>query len=198
MAKDFVAVCKGKLNSMMVGSHYAAAKVLKTCESIKRRRDNMDADIHAAAVAAIYLSMHKSEYDGGSSNGEPARQLMNALPRSARAKTLADWFEANSNIVLTFDKRAGEYKVKMTPRNSPDYKVPTPEKAFDKPFWSVKEKTNGPRAFVLVDSMAKIANAIKGHDEGKVLMTPEDYEAAKMLIKFANENGVATSKEKAA
>lgn len=192
MAKDIMAIAKGKLAGMKVGSHYAAAKVNAVSASIKRRRDNMDADIHAAAVASIYLSMPKAE--GGDCNGEPARQLMNAIPRGIRAKTLTDWFEANSNIRLSFDKKAGEYKVKMVAPSDPEYRKATPDRAFDRPFWTAKEKTDGAKVFLVQNAMANMVAAVKRYEDGKGGMSDTDYANAKLLIAFANENHIAVTK----
>lgn len=141
-AKDASAV----LTSLHAGGNAidsgAVASAIKWIASTGKKLDDR---IHATAVACIHLSMPQDV--GGHLNADSARQLLNAMPRGSRAKALAAWFEAFSNIRLTYDKKAGEWKVKLLKPQDAGYADADPKAAFDKPFWSVDEQDVDAAAF---------------------------------------------------
>lgn len=174
---DVLGMASAKLETLIEGNGYSAGKVGALSKSLAKRGKAYDADIHAAAVAAIYISMPLA--DGGTLNGEPARQLIASIGKSSRAMTLKDWFAAFSNIRLTL--KDGAWTVKMLGPDKEGYKPAQPVKAFDKPFWSVEEQTRGAQAFDFAGAMARLL-ARAANDEK---LSEDDKSKAALLKTWA-------------
>ena len=162
MAKDFTKDFGAALSGLQTGNRFDGAKVQARTKSIQGRGYKLDVDIHAVACATLFMAM--PEGLGGNSNCEPARQLLMAMPKGSRAKTLCDWFAAHSNIVLKQGKD-GKWSVgldKSEARKDDDALPALAKAAMDKPFWTVEEKTKGPEAF---DIYAQIAVLMKKADK---------------------------------
>lgn len=133
----------------------------------------LDAVIHATAVGCILMSMPLDE--NGFLNADPAIKLMNAMPKGSRAKALAAWFEAFSNIRVKLDPKSGEWVGGLLKPTDKLYAVAKPEDAFAKPFWSVEEKNTDPKAFLLGEQLARL---IKMASDPKNLADMTDDEKA--------------------
>lgn len=114
----------------------------------------MDAVIHATAVGCILMSMPLDE--NGFLNADPAIKLMNAMPKGSRAKALAAWFEAFSNIRVKLDGKTATWTGGLLKPTDKLYKAADPTTAFAKPFWSVDEKATDPKAFLLGEQLARL------------------------------------------
>lgn len=113
----------------------------------------MDAVIHATAVGCIYMSMPLDE--NGFLNADPAINLMRAMPKGSRAKALAAWFEAFSNIRVKLNKD-GQWVGGLLRPTDKLYADANPVDAFAKPFYSVEEKATDPKAFILGEQLARL------------------------------------------
>lgn len=163
---------------------------------VKDTGAKLDARIHALAMACIDMAMPSTVCDAGASNCEPARQLLNAMPKISRAKTLADWFEAHSNIRAKFDKKAGDWKCNLAKKDALSYmasaeKLMEARAAADKqPFFTPEEKTGGAKDFDFAAGLSNfIARAAKslGNDNPQVAA----------LLALAEEQGVTVTLPKA-
>lgn len=114
----------------------------------------LDAVIHATAVGCIYMSMPLDE--NGFLNADPAIKLMNAMPKGSRAKALAAWFEAFSNIRVKMDPKSASWVGGLLKPTDKLYVEAKPVDAFAKPFWSVEEKNTDPKAFLLGEQLARL------------------------------------------
>lgn len=167
--------------SLKVNGKFDADKVRDKTAGIKRSAANVAAGIHAVGVAALHFAMPMTH--GGNTNGEPARQLVNALPKGLRQKALVAWFEAHSNIRLRFDKKAGEYTVKLVGPALPkmfkdgDALVALAKAGEAQPFWAVEEKATAPHEF---DAVARLEGMLKAADkfDGEVAKIIRDAQAA--------------------
>jgi len=120
---------------------------------IKATGSKLDAVIHAVAVGSIYMSMPLDEH--GYLNFTPALNLMNSMPKGSRAKALAAWFEAYSNIRVKMGKD-GVWTGGLLKPEQKGYEPAKPEDAFAKPFWSVEEAKVDPKAFLLGEQLARL------------------------------------------
>jgi len=154
--KLVMAADPGKVNMRALGT---------ATNSIRAAGAKLDAAIHAAAYACLMVAR-------ADNNGEPARQLVTAMPKAARAKTLADWFEAHSNVRLRMDKASKEWAVGMAKgKDMLDHAALADLMAiaWSKPFFTVEEKTAGARAFSLADSFKHFLDrAAKQAEAGNV------------------------------
>lgn len=151
------------LNSFYAGSSIDGKALATGIKAIAATGKKLDVQMHATAVACLVSSMPMA--DGGHLNATPAAQLLNAMPKGSRAKALAAWFEAFSNIVLKKDKE-GAWVAKLTPPTQKNYKALTDkdvQAALDKPFWSVDEKDTDPKAFLLGPAIAKLLKMAEQH-----------------------------------
>ena len=161
---SFSALVAVKLSSLMDGNAYSGDLIDKVSKSIKGRGVTLDVDMHAAAVAAIHVSM--VDRDAG-----PAGRLINSLPKGTRAKALAEWFAAFSNVVLTYDKKAGIYLPKMVKLGHADEKVADPVKAQSVPFWTPAETVKA-GAFDDVMFAKAVASLIKRATHENAVLSP--------------------------
>ena len=172
------------LSDLKVDGKFDPAKVRDKTAGIKRSAANVAAGIHAVGVAALHFAMPVSH--GGTTNGEPARQLVNALPKGLRQKALVAWFEAHSNIRLRYDKKAGEYSVKLVGPDLPkmfkdgDALVKLAQAGEAQPFWAVEEKATAPSEF---DAVARLEGMLKAADkfDAEVAKIIRDAQAAVKL-----------------
>lgn len=185
---------RAMFDDMVEGGKLVLAKLDTRISWVSGVKSKFDAIIHAAAVGAIAAS--KPHDQGGHDCPLRAERLLNAMPRGSRAKTLADWFEAFSNLRPKMDKSKGVWTVKNLPKTSKLY-VPTidVEAAFAKPFYSVDEKTNGAAAF---DIGAIIGQLIKGYEKASEegALDAETDGKIVSLIAFARNSGLPTAKAK--
>lgn len=152
------------------------AMVKAETKFVAGNKAKMDAAMHIAAYGAILLSLPAD--NGGNLNATPAAQLLNALPRGSRAKTLAAWFAAFSNIAPTYDKAAGMWTAKMIGPKSSHYKPEVDsEAAFRKPFWAVEEKAPKPREFLLSAGLCRLIEAAEREAKAHAL----DADSASIL-----------------
>jgi len=140
------------LNSFRKSNDMGAA-ISEQIKWIKATGKKLDAVIHATAVGAIYMSMPLDEH--GYLNATPAINLMNAMPKGSRAKALAAWFEAFSNIRVKVGKD-GVWEGGLLKPEQKGYEQAKPEDAFAKPFWSVEEAKVDPKAFILGEQLARL------------------------------------------
>jgi len=178
-----------------INGAYDTGAVANRISSIRTRGAKLDADIHAVAVACLHFAMPKGMGDVGDSNAEPARQLLSAMPKGSRAKTLGDWFEAYSNVRLKMGKD-GKWSVGIAKADKahPADKLEELAKAGEaKPFWSVEEKTAGAQAFDLNAALIKLfAQADKAIEKGQIDDTMLDNVVK--LRDFAKATGLPTEK----
>lgn len=153
---DVAAVTK-TLAALRTGNAYDQNKLADKIKSIGTRAKNLDVDMHAAGVAALHVCiMHK--------DATAAAKLCNALGQHTRSKTMAEWIEGHSDIVLTL--KAGVWTAKLCPqdmRRTVEQLEDLAAKAIGKPFW-IKPET-GTRDFSLHASLAaliKRASKIEG------------------------------------
>ena len=140
------------LNSFRKSNDMGAA-ISEQIKWIKATGKKLDAVIHATAVGAIYMSLPLDEH--GYLNATPAINLMNAMPKGSRAKALAAWFEAFSNIRVKVGKD-GVWEGGLLKPEQKGYEQAKPEDAFAKPFWSVEEAKVDPKAFILGEQLARL------------------------------------------
>lgn len=143
---DRAASASSVLTSLMDGNAVSGRAVASATKSIGTIGGKLDNMIHGTAVACIYLSMSVAE-GGPASGAKPAADLLNAMPKGSRAKALAAWFEAFSNIRPKFDKQAKAWTANVLPATAKTYALPRPTEAMDKPFWTVEERDTDPKAF---------------------------------------------------
>lgn len=130
------AVAKAYTPSITLKS--SAADVAKAIESIKNRGARLDADIHAAACAALAHIEKSGDYT-------LINRLLLAMPKSSRRNSLAVWACAFATLV----KNEGGDKskpVETFPLIKGGDKVMDVAGAVAKPFWefkNVKEGTDG-------------------------------------------------------
>ncbi|GEM_PF-1559569 len=160
---DF-AKAQAKLSTLKAGNGFDGAAISKLCASIKTRGNNLDIDIHAAAVAALGRVADHDDTSG-------AQALLNAMPRGSRAKTLAEWCLHFGNVVAVFDKRNGLWTCKLLPKD--ERKPISLDAAFKRPFWDVEEKVQA-GAFNLA---ALVAALIKKADKAVDEMSDTDRAA---------------------
>lgn len=135
-------------------------RLVTLTRQIKATGQKLDDQIHAAAYACLMLAR-------ADNNGEPARQLVLAMPKAGRAKTLADWFEAHSNIRLALSKD-GEWSVGMAKgKHQKDHAALADLMviAWNKPFYTVAEQTKGPKAFSAADAFNSFMARIEKHSD---------------------------------
>lgn len=154
---------------LCAGFYQDATNFDRAVQWLKDTGSKMDTVIHAAAVYA--LGQSREHADGGHRNTDPIKRLMQAMPRSTRAKTLADWFTAFGNCTVSFDKKSKAWKVFLPA--SDKCEAIDMDRAMTTPFYSVEEKTEGPKAFNLSDAIAAL---IKRAESDKVTLS--DVEAA--------------------
>lgn len=166
------------LSSFYSGDKLDLKAVASATGAIGRAGAKLDTQIHATAVACIVASLPHEE--GGYLNAEPARQLLNAMPKGSRAKALAAWFEAFSNVRLRREEKG--WTVKMVGPANKMYVKADPDAAMAKPFWSVEEQGTDPKAFTLGAALASLLRkAEAAAKEGK--LSPEDAEVVAALRK---------------
>lgn len=176
MTKSLFEMSSASVAAMREKGRFLDSKVSDKTKSIAGRSNTLVADIHAVAFAALHYAAHTSVCDEGACNGEPARKLVVAVGTGIRAKTLVDWFHAHSNVRLRMDKNKA-WTVKMVGPNhegflDKDATVAAMQAGWDKPFYSVEEKTSGAKAFDLGAAMASmLARAAKelGENDPKVV-----------------------------
>lgn len=189
---DFRSLVNEYASSIRVLGKVNGAAFAAGVASVRDSGAKLDARIHALGMAAIAMAMPSDCHIDGASNAEAARQLVVAMPKISRAKTLADWFAAHSNIRLKFDKKTGEWKCGLAKKDSISYlhgeeKLNEAMTAADaKPFFAVDEVTAGPRAFDFNAGFSSfILRAAKalGNDNPKV----------QALLAVAEEEGVTVT-----
>jgi len=195
---DFFADLAAATTSLKVDGRYDLGKLKDKSASIARRGYKLDVDIHAVAVACLEFAMPAELAEEGAKNAEPARQLLASMPKGSRAKTLADWFEAHSNVRLKMGKdgkwSAGIAKGQMAHEDDKLRELATAGK--NKPFFDVAEKTNGAQAFDLTSMLANFfSKADAAIKSGKIDDTA--LEGVEKLRDFAKANGLPTEKVKA-
>lgn len=151
---------------------------------LKTTGAKVDAVTHALAIYCIYQSMpaDPTVTGVGNLNISPVMDLMNAMPKSARAKALAAWFNAFSNVRVTEAK--GKWSVKLVKPGTDDFKADIDiAKATANPFWIVPEKATAPEEFSLVgQASAFLARMAKKVDK----MTADEkaaFRAMEALVK---------------
>lgn len=167
------------LTSLMSGNAVDAKAVTSATKSIALAGAKLDNQIHGTAVACIYLAMSVAE--GGPATGAaPAVALMNAMPKGSRAKALAAWFAAFSNVRLKLEN--GVWAGGVLAATLKSYAVPRPDEAMAKPFWSVDEAEGDPAAYNFGKAVAALlAKATKNLET----MSPADKTALLALTKAA-------------
>lgn len=148
------------LTSLMVGDKVDGTAVASATKSIAGAGAKLDNQIHGTAVACIMLSMSIAE-GGPASGAGPATGLLNAMPKGSRAKALAAWFAAYSNLRLRYDKKAKAWTGGVLDAKAKSYAKPDPDAAMAKPFWSVEEADVVPQAFLTGNLTLAVANLIK-------------------------------------
>lgn len=151
---------------------------------LKNTGAKVDAVTHALALYCIYQSMpaDATVTGTGNLNISPTMDLMGAMPKSSRAKALAAWFNAFSNVRVTEAK--GKWSVKLVKPGTDDFKADIDlNKAKANPFWIVPEKATAPEEFSLVgQASAFLARMAKKVDK----MTPDEkaaFRAMEALVK---------------
>jgi len=187
MAKkqDFSAAVQTKLASLRVGNSYNVGAVNKSATSIAGRTATLDVDIHATAVAAVYVS-HPATI-GGHGDTSGAEKLVNSLGKHTRAKALVSWFHVHSDIVLTFDKKADCFKAKLAAkddrRSDADLQALV-AKAVNEPFWNKPEQAD--RDFD-TQSLAKAVAALIKRAEADLTKLDDDGLSALADLKVLNQ-----------
>lgn len=137
------------LASLMVGNQYDGKRIDTTIRSIHARGKQLDAMVHATAVAVIHLS--QPHIDGGHLDCSKATTLLAAMPKGGRSNALKAWFAEFSNIRFDKDGKAGLLK----PTNK-GYADARPQAAMAKPYWELV-----PEPAVLPFTDATLLSAIK-------------------------------------
>lgn len=197
-ATDFAALIADAKSKCSVNGMFDTDATMKRIDSIRSRGQKLDADIHAVAVACLHFAMPESvNAECGRKNAEPARQLLSAMPKGSRAQTLADWFEAHSNVSLTRGKD-GKWSAGIAKgeKAKPDEELlELASKADARPFWDVAEKTGGAKAFDLNVLMIRLfAEADKAIAAGSI--DDDMLDNVVSLREFAKAKGLPTEKPK--
>jgi hypothetical protein len=172
--------------SLKVGGKFDPAKVKAKTSGLAKSAANVVAGIHAVGVACLQFAAPVSH--GGNTNGEPARQLVNALPKGVRQKALVAWLEAHSNIRLRYDKKAGEYTVKLIGPDLPkmfkdgDTLAALAIAGEAQPFWSVAEKDHAPSEFDAVARLERMLAAADKFDSGVAQIIRDAQEAVRVRL----------------
>lgn len=179
--QDFAAAIRKQLATLKDGNTYSVAKVQKEAGLIKVAAAKMDVRYHAAAVAALGCIMDHGQ-------ATPLADLLNAMGRSTRVKTLAEWAMKHSHVTLEKNK-GGVWAAKLVDkedRKSKDDLLNLLLKAEAEPFWNAEEKTASDFNLGLaIAQLLKRAESAK--KKGQV--TPEEglalIELQSMAEKFA-------------
>ena len=131
-----------------------AKKLGTAINSIKTRGSKLDSDIHTAAVSCLY---HAEQYG----DTTLMTRLLEAMPKSGRAKALVKWAEDFS--LLAFNKE--EKRFKLTSSKTKEWNI---EGANETPFWEYTvEKEVGD---LTIDALVKmvVSKVQKASDNGKL------------------------------
>ncbi|AXN53723.1 hypothetical protein SPS_12 [Sphingomonas phage Scott] len=175
MAKTFnerVAIITAKLTTV--------ADVTKLAKSIKGRAENLDVDMHAAGIGALFCAMtHKDT--------SATVAVINSLGKHTRAKAFAEWVERFSNIVLVLDKKTDLWAGKMLPaadRRDDPALAKLLEAATAEPFWTPAEKSS--RDFSLHAALAMLLKKAEG-ERTKGNLSDDDRVALVELAAIADK-----------
>jgi len=155
------------------------AAVTKLAKSISGRADNLDVDMHAAGIGALFCAM---TYNDTSATAA----VINSLGKHTRAKAFAEWVERFSNIILVLDKKTGLWAGKMLPaedRKSADELAKALEAATAEPFWTPAEKSS--RDFSLHAAIAALLKKAQT-EQTKGALSEADRLAVQDLVGIAD------------
>ena len=153
-------------------------KLNSAIESIKTAGTKLDAMVHNTGLSVM---AHVAEHR----NTTLIKQLYDALPRSARRKSLILWFESNMPVQIT-EKRDGSIAVEIADLDDAlwmDFKanLDTRLVGADKvPYWEIKNAPNVQHAPTLEDVLKYIGK--KANDQK---CTAEEKAKLVKLIKLA-------------